>query len=86
MSYRRCRKDGYGVGAILSSTKGSIAVNRFLLSVNCLYAGTSDHQRSAGSGVAVAGQASANLLFAVIAVILIVGVVVIALSVCKRHA
>ena len=86
MSYRRCRKDGYGVGAILSFTKGSIAVNSFLPFVNCLYLVASDHQGSAGSGLAVAGQESADLLFAVTAVILLVGVVVIALSLGKRHA
>ena len=61
-------------------------MNSFLLFVNCLYAVASDHHGTAGSGLAVAGRASADLLFAVTAGILIVGVVVIALSVCKRHA
>jgi hypothetical protein len=54
--------------------------------VNCLYTGANDHQGSAGSGLAAASQASADLLFAVTAVILIVGVVLIALSLCKHHA
>ena len=54
--------------------------------VNCLYAGAIDHQGSVGSGLAAASQASADLLFAVTAVILIVGVVLIALSLCKHHA
>jgi len=61
-------------------------VNRFAPFVNCLYAAASDRQGSAGTWLAVAGQASADLLFAVTAVILIFGVVVIALSLCKRHA
>ena len=85
MSYRRCRKDGYGVGAILSFTEGSIAVNSVVPLVNCLYGGASDHHGSAGSGLAAVGQASADLLFDVTAVIQIVGVVLIVLSVCKHH-
>ena len=72
MSYRRCREDGYGVGAILSFAKGSITVNSFVPVINCLYAGAIDHQGSAGSGLAAASQVSADLLFAVTAVILIV--------------
>lgn len=85
MSYRRCRKDGYGVGAILSFTEGSIAVNSFVPFVNCLDAGASDRQGSVGSGLAAASQASADLLFGVTTVILIVGVVLIVLSLCKHH-
>lgn len=54
--------------------------------VNCLYAGASNHQGSASSGLAIARQASADLLCAVTVVILIVGVVLIALSLCKHHA
>lgn len=61
-------------------------MNSFVPFVNCLYAAASDHQGSEGFGLAVAGQVSADLLVAVTAVILIVGVVVIALSLCKRHA
>ena len=90
MSYRRCRKDRHGVGAILSSTKGSNEMNRFAPFVSCLHADASGHQRSADfgfdSGLAAASQASADLLFAVTALILIVGVVLIALSFCKHHA
>lgn len=61
-------------------------MNSFVPFVNYLYASASDHQGSAGSALAVAGQASADLLFAVTAVIVIIGVVVIALSLCKNHA
>src|SRR3954453_16700092 len=88
MSHRRCRKDGYGVGAILSSTEGSIAMNtdlnvagtmmtNWLLSPCCLHAGIRDHQGSAGSAVAAATEMSAELLFAVLAVIVLFGVAIV---------
>jgi hypothetical protein len=83
MPYRRCCKDGYGVGAILSVTKGSIAVNILISFSNCLYAGVSDYQESAGSGLAAATQASADLLLGVATAILIIGVALIACSLTK---
>ena len=94
MSHRRCRKDGFGVGAILSSTEGSIALNTDLnvagtmmkswfLNPCCLSAGIRDHQGSADSAVAAATEMSAELLFAVLAVIVMFGVAVIVRSLGK---
>ena len=61
-------------------------MNSLVPFVSCLLPGASGHQGSTGSGLAVASEASADLLFAVTAVILIIGVVVIALSLRKHHA
>ena len=61
-------------------------MNTVVRFVNCLYAGASEYRPSAGSGLAAARQASADLLFAVTAALVIVGVVVIVLSLCKHHA
>jgi hypothetical protein len=55
----------------------------WLLSPCCLHAGIGDHQGSAGSAVAAATEMSAELLFAVLAVIVMFGVAVIVSSLRK---
>jgi hypothetical protein len=55
----------------------------WLLSPCCLHAGIRDHQGSAGSAVAAATEMSAELLFAVLAVIVLFGVAIVVSSLGK---